>query len=976
MKEEQNESSLSENLIYLKLDSKNVSKSDESENLIEKEIQVNFVKDLEKKLSEGKNKNLSFDQIYEDYYDSKFITKSNIKEDIDNCCFRFGFLGIGILFGIIHLIGIYLIKSVLNALLNLIIESVKTYFYCKVKSKCSITINDDKDMPIVFNFINYYYNFTMTESIDFNLMFISGALGILLLNYIGFRFSLLLLCPFVFGPLVWLLNFDYNFKDGKTFDYGIFKILNLIFIYILIYIGIGALALISQQILVESYLKYKNRFIEKIDKQMKGIDEKEERKDIIYEFRENSLKDFLRVKISHSDETKNKMKIPFVKDGNDSKGTKNKKIQLKESKTINSFTLNKNKRLKEQKEKIKSNKFDYFFIICLMSIFGYLGKYLLNFGIDYILIKLFDKEYDKNKFFLSVIILYGILLIITVFIYSFYRYYFFKKSKKKGEAKIKKKSIKICKICGYIIYSEHRKKNSSNPKKCCQNCRLCCKLGCESIQNCCNKTFCNVIKNFCCCCCKCCRKISCFCKCCEYKRDDYQKEKEVFHYCFKEKGWCLWLNDFAANKTVEQIFPYLVLYFMLHLTTCGFENHYEKIKQKNPTAFSMEIWLPLFIITFILFFYYTLSFSRFISFIKNKNGENNESDINKKDSNDSLSSITENNNECLINTDETNSQNNNNESIIISNDNSMISKQNTQKSNSSTKSNDKKDWISLLSYNILNGTFGILLFNGVFSIVFSIYYLLYRHKEEQLLIFNDNLVLIPILMTKFHYFILNYYCTYTSETTKRLEFISSSALISFYILLFNGFMKVLKAIIPDDNNNKFNYFNIFFIIQIISSIIPVFVVLIFVIGGLIYSTGILDYLYHCNCQDCKDNFFCHQFLFCLCSFIICFGGLWIRNNNNDNIKCEGTDVAAQGTLDVQDVEDEGYECCNTIYCFGFCDCNIYCTKDNIYCCRKDDNNNKDGISCCTCERSNCFINIFNELNLLSKIIEKIQMLFN
>ena len=231
-------------------------------------------------------------------------------------------------------------------------------------------------------------------------------------------------------------------------------------------------------------------------------------------------------------------------------------------------------------------------------------------------------------------------------------------------------------------------------------------------------------------------------------------------------------------------------------------------------------------------------------------------------------------------------------------------------------------------------------------------------------------------MTKFHYFILNYYCTYTSETTKRLEFISSSALISFYILLFNGFMKVLKAIIPDDNNNKFNYFNIFFIIQIISSIIPVFVVLIFIIGGLIYSTGILDYLYHCNCQDCKDNFFCHQFLFCLCSFIICFGGLWIRNDNNDNIKCEGTDVAAQGTLDVQDVEDEGYECCNTIYCFGFCDCNIYCTKDNIYCCRKDDNNNKDGISCCTCERSNCFINIFNELNLLSKIIEKIQMLFN
>ena len=109
-------------------------------------------------------------------------------------------------------------------------------------------------------------------------------------------------------------------------------------------------------------------------------------------------------------------------------------------------------------------------------------------------------------------------------IYSFYIFYFFEHVKKEGEKKI----IKICKICGYIIYSEHRIKKPSNFKECCRSCGICCKLGCENIQNCCNKTFCDVIKNFCCCCCKCCQKISCTCKSCVYNENDYQKEEEVW----------------------------------------------------------------------------------------------------------------------------------------------------------------------------------------------------------------------------------------------------------------------------------------------------------------------------------------------------------------------------------------------------------------------------------------------------------------
>ena len=953
MEQTGNLSLLSGNLINSNSD--NISKDNESENFIKRnnEIQnkmnlVNFIKDLENKLNKEGNENLTFDEIYEKYYNNKFITKSNIKENIDNFCFRFGFLGIGLLFGIIHLIGVYLIKSVLNALINLIIESVKNYFYCKLKSRCNITISDDK--PNVFDFINYYYKFTMNETIDFNLMLVSGALGILLLDWKGFRISLLILCPFVFGPLVWLLNFEFSFKDDKTFDYGIFKILNLIFIYILIYIGIGALALISQQILTESYLRYKNRALNKIDEQINKI-----RNLYLNEFSPNISLNL--VKNIHSSERliiKEKDRFKILNDLNDDDSLE-KEEKNKIPKTISFTDLKKTKRLKDKKREMENNKFDYFFIICLMTIFGYLGKYLLNFGIDYILIKLSDgnEKYDKNKFFISVIIIYGVLLIITALIYSFYKYYYFEEPHREDEKKQIKK-IKINKICGYIIYNEHRIKNSLNSKKCCRSCCKCCKLGCKNIQNCCEKTFCNVIKNFCCCCCQRRQETSRSCKSCKYEKNEYQKEEESFHYCFKEKGWCLWLDEFASNKTVEQIFPYVVLYFILHLTTCGFENHYEKIKQKY---FSMKTWLPIFIITFILFFYYTLSFSRFISYFKAEetNKTDNKTDNDKNNSlNSSLYSKSENENSLIDDKNNFQINENNNESVDNSKNDSVIQTKISQVSLSSTKSNNEKDWISFLSYNILNGTLGILLFNSIFSTVFSIYFLLYRNEEERPLFFNDNLVLIPILMTKFHYFTLNYYCTYTSESTKKFELISSSTIISFYILLFNGVMTVLKAIIPDDNNNTFNYFNIFYIIQILFSIIPAFVVLIFIIGGLIYSTGIMDCLYNCNCQKCKENYFCPQFLFCLCSFICCFGGLCIKNTNN---------------------EEADYECCNTLYCFGFCDCNIYCAKNSVKCCRKDDNDNKNGISCCSCKNCRWAVNFFNYLNDF-QMIKKNKMIFN
>lgn len=62
---------------------------------------LDFIKGLEKELNEGEHKDMSFDEIYQKYYNNKFITKSHIKERIGECYFNFGFFGIGTLFDII-----------------------------------------------------------------------------------------------------------------------------------------------------------------------------------------------------------------------------------------------------------------------------------------------------------------------------------------------------------------------------------------------------------------------------------------------------------------------------------------------------------------------------------------------------------------------------------------------------------------------------------------------------------------------------------------------------------------------------------------------------------------------------------------------------------------------------------------------------------------------------------------------------------
>ena len=238
----------------------------------------------------------------------------------------------------------------------------------------------------------------------------------------------------------------------------------------------------------------------------------------------------------------------------------------------------------------------------------------------------------------------------------------------------------------------------------------------------------------------------------------------------------------------------------------------------------------------------------------------------------------------------------------------------------------KKEGISKLSNEILNGTHVILLINATFSLIFSSVYLSKMSEDVKSFIFkeNINIIFIPILMNKFYYFTLNYYCIYTFEDSKKFEIISGSSLISIYITIWNLILTLIKSSIPDENeNNGYNFFNILYIIQIIFSSLPTFFLVAFIIVEFVFYTGICPFLFHgCDCEECKHYYRLHQFLFCFCSYLLCFGGMWIKVTHYARME---------------------YECCNCEECCGIEDncCNIYCLDNILYC------------NCSCCDKNSC-----------------------
>ena len=467
-------------------------------------------------------------------------------------------------------------------------------------------------------------------------------------------------------------------------------------------------------------------------------------------------------------------------------------------------------------------------------------------------------------------------------------------------------------------------------------CGCCCEcFGCYDCWDCCK--CCHNLYDYCYDSCDCCDKAYCYCCCekCRYDPDDYDKNVEVFRYCYKAERKCLWCNKFMTNKTQKTIFPFMIEYFILQLTTIGFEKNYEKNKNLN---YDRTTWVLVFIGTFIFFFYFTLSFAKFIKGFKGDEDEKEKIEEEEKDK------IKEKEKEKIKEKDKIEEE----EDKIEEKEKEHIDEKDKEeekgkieekkeveikekdKDKEKKEKNEKKmkEVISKISTDILNGTHGIVLFNCVFSLIFSSFYLSKMPEDTKSFFFKDNIniIFIPILMNKFYYFTLNYYCVYTAEKNNKFDMISTSSLISFYIFIWNIALTLVKSYIPDeDKSENYNYVNILYIIQIVFDSIPSLIVVIFILVLFVYSTGVFQS--NCECtesQNCKNTFILHKFLLCLFSFFLCFGGLWIK---------------------FHPPKEYEYECCNVGDCCDVGDncCNVYCIEGTIYC------------DCCCCARnSSCF----------------------
>ena len=918
-KEKEKEQNLNDSLDNSKEDEKSFLKSKKERELEEKEHLFNVLLDIAETLKAGNNLKRSMSEIFIDFNYNEIVSKDKIVDKVGGTFYKYMLFIFEPIIMIIFLIGIFQLKSINDALFNFLKESGIKFYECSFHSNCNITINNNETN--IYDLYEYIYSYSMNETINFNLMMVTGLIGNVFLKCVNFKVSSFILCLPGIASIILLLNINYKFEKEGIFDYDIVKLVEFIGIYLLLWVGLGASALLPHQILIDSQLKYKEKLIEQLIDQI----------DIIKAYENKNKDNYIKIKNGENIESHNNINdkmyirnsvIPSsnysMQKGKKIFETKNLDFLMKNN-TATDPRIDRKKIMIPLLERKKNNKLDCFFVICLVTIFGYIGKYTLNLLIDSFLKYAYGDSYNKRLFLIYTLFLYSISVVFTIILYWFWQSIILKNEKKKGkkqcgcwqsiilkckkkkeeeknekeeekkeetkkeeennnQSKKKeepKKKFKICQICGYIIYRERKKIKNVKGKNCC---KLCCETG----QNCCNETFCELL-SFCDCfdCCPETKCHCCCCKCCEYNEKDYYEDQEVFCYCYKAHRRSLWWKEFIANNIQKKFFPYMIEYFMMQLTTIGFEKQYEKYKNLH---IHLKTYYVVSISTFILFFYLTISFTRIYNFDKHNIIQEEDTDKNRK------------------------------------------------------KKNRKQEIKNKISDKILNGTHGILIFNSIFSLVFSLFYLLQESSEIKYYIFNDNIniVLMPILMNRFYYFTLIYYYTYIKERdyieSKRLECLSGKYLITFYLTIENLIIAIINLIIPEENekDNFYNY-NIAYIIQIAISIIPSLFLIIFILKGFGIITCISSC---CSCKKCKNNYNIPQFLFFLCSFLLCLGGLWIKMVSFTEYDYDGINMG-----DFCNMDDNW--------------CNISCKNNKIIwsCCCCDNKSKCCYFNCCV---KNCY----------------------
>ena len=264
----------------------------------EKESLKNILKSLYNNLN--RNEKESINDVYGEYLNNEDITKRYV-DKTGECCLCLMFYILSPLFSMINLIAIFQSIFIMSTLFEVIVNTVP--FFIR-------SLRNDPQSPFSIVDFNEKYNFydklmtrTLNEPFDFNLMLFMAFLGDALLKAKGLTFTLGIFCILINGAaFVLLYVFDFRDYDKEYNSFTFLKILYLIFCYILLFVGVGSSALLSQQIIVESNVKYNEYLVIRKEEREKKLKEKEDNKKDIKDKRKKEEEE--RKSINNNDDKK------------------------------------------------------------------------------------------------------------------------------------------------------------------------------------------------------------------------------------------------------------------------------------------------------------------------------------------------------------------------------------------------------------------------------------------------------------------------------------------------------------------------------------------------------------------------------------------------------------------------------------------------------------------------------------------------
>ena len=184
------------------------------------------------------------------------MTKRVITEGTGIYWLIFMFYIVSPLFGIINLIAIFESLSIMKILWQILKNAVTVYFKSLGEEDDKITKFSIYDFNNKYNCYFMFFEEAKNDTFDFNLVMFTAFLGDLLMQSRGFRVSTAVFSLMNALSFILVLSFSFLDYDKDDNKYTILNILYLLFCYILLFLGVGASALLSQQIIIDSNGKY------------------------------------------------------------------------------------------------------------------------------------------------------------------------------------------------------------------------------------------------------------------------------------------------------------------------------------------------------------------------------------------------------------------------------------------------------------------------------------------------------------------------------------------------------------------------------------------------------------------------------------------------------------------------------------------------------------------------------------------------